>query len=125
MARWDTPNLDAVDADGFAEDIITMQVNSGLFANFLGCVVGQHPPEFIINMVQHFLASLTIGTHQSLADFRIVSMLLSKGEPSCELVVAVQNIITEDWHTHIIKCTGPIVAEEGELIIISPDEDED
>ena len=114
-----------MDADDLVDHFITLQINSGLFTNFLGCLVsGSLDPEFILGMVYHFLNSLATGTHQSLVAFNIVSIDLKPIEQLYQLVVQVKNGPTPDvWQTHIIRCKGDLIVEDGELVQLSGDED--
>ena len=108
-----------IDPDEFADRMILLQINSGLFVNFFGSLVVGQDIEFTVAMVEHFLNGMVAGPHPSILDFKVLSVDLLADDRRYELVVQVRNgPCPAVWHTHIIRCNGDLPSEED---IVNPD----
>jgi hypothetical protein len=113
----DIPNDDI---QRICEDVITLQINSGILTNFLGGLISQEGPDVILSMIHHFLSSMATGSHASLIGFEIVSYHMA--DLFHEVKVRVRNQPTGQWHTHIIRSIGKLAAADGEFLSLDPEE---
>lgn len=112
MCRWDQgqdPSMDEI-----VDTMVTVTVHNGLFTNFIGCLIGNSPPIYMLSLIHHFLNSLATGPHPLLEEFKIEQILLDKAHEGYQLKVCVKHTETEQWHTHFITSHGiPKPTEPG------------